>query len=69
MNEHESDLLIGHETDELIIKSIEGELMETIQPPKDGWTHDSLESLYISQYSPNGWDAYLGTQWIGSSEI
>ena len=37
--------------------------------PKGGWTHDALECVDYFSVSPDGWDAYLGEQWIGSSEI
>ncbi|MFZ3461418.1 hypothetical protein [Vibrio harveyi] len=68
----EPDLLKGNEHNELIIKNLDGAVIATITlSSKMGWTHDLLEQTnsYAHCLSPDGWDAYLGKQWIGSSEI
>ncbi|WP_018984049.1 hypothetical protein [Salinimonas chungwhensis] len=69
INEKEPDLLVGYETLNLIIKDLGGEVVTEL-PPADGiWTHDALELVDYDKHSPFGWDAYLGDQWIGSSEV
>lgn len=65
---NEPDLLVGHEQDTLTIGSVE------FQAPKSGWTHELIERrafAYESQAkgSEEPWDIYLGSQWVGGSEI
>jgi len=65
---NESDLLIGNESQTLIIKDLDGVVIRSIYPPKSGWTHDLLDRV-VSYMGFSIWDAYLGAQWIGSSEV
>lgn len=65
----EPDLLLGYEHCSLRILDLDGEEQVCYAAPKQGWTHESLESVDYHSVSPNGWDAYLGQQWIGSSEV
>ena len=65
----EPDLLIGHEYCPLWIIDLQGELMALYCAPNGGWTHDALECVDYFSVSPDGWEAYLGKQWIGSSEV
>ena len=68
LSDNEPDLLIGHEHEDLIITDLDKVTLKVIRPPTNGWTHDILES--INYYSINdAWDAYLGKQWIGCSEV
>ena len=69
INHSEIDLLIGNEHQCLIIKDLEGKITKEIYAPQGGYTHELLELIDYFIYSPNGWDAYLGDGWIGSSEI
>jgi hypothetical protein len=68
-SKNEPNLLLGHEFTELTIKDGDGVNVKTFEAPREGWTHDVLESLDIHEVSPYCWDAYLGEQWIGSSEV
>jgi hypothetical protein len=68
-NETEEDLLIGFEKEQLIIVSIGDKEDVYIEPLNGFWTHDALEAIDYNLHGPDGWDAYLGKQWIGSSEI
>ncbi|MGI2106017.1 hypothetical protein ACRN9A_12730 [Shewanella frigidimarina] len=68
-NPREPDLLIGFECLALIIHDLDGSEVATVSAPNGRWTHDALESLDLYAYCPNGWDAYLGTNLIGSSEV
>jgi len=69
INPREPDLLIGFECLALIIHDLDGNEVATVSAPSGRWTHDELESLDLYSYSPYGWDAYLGTNWVGSSEV
>ncbi len=62
-------LLIGHEFHALRIVDLEGEERACYVAPKQGWTHEALEYVDYDSVSPDGWDAYLGEQWMGSSEV
>lgn len=66
---HEPDLLIGREFEPLIIQDLAGVECVRYAPPNNGWTHTALECVDYFSVSPDGWEAYLGTQWIGSSEV
>jgi hypothetical protein len=68
-NNREPDILSGFETFKLIVKDLKGNRVAEIPPRGDHWTHDELESLDLFSYSPHGWEAYLGENWIGSSEV
>ena len=64
----EPDLLIGNERYALRFISLTGDHeLASYQPPKEGWTHDALNAVSLPKDAP--WNAFLGTQWIGSSEI
>lgn len=68
---HEPDLLQGHEEDDLCVYSLDGNLLMRQAAPVTGWTHeklDGLDQVLINQF-PDGWDAWLGGQWVGSSEV
>ncbi|MCW8336559.1 hypothetical protein [Vibrio paucivorans] len=65
----EPDLITGHTLALLRIVSLEGEEVVQYNAPKGGWTSDVLECVDYFSVSPDGWDAYLGEQWIGSSEV
>jgi len=64
-------LLLGNEQKDLLIYDLGGELQLCLNPPYDGWCHDSLEHVDYYEYAPFGWDAYLGdkSNWIGGSEV
>jgi hypothetical protein len=64
---NEPDLLSGYENEPLILKDLDANELTRIEPVPDGWTHDMLESLELVAFEP--FDAYLGSRWVGSSEI
>lgn len=71
-NEREPDILTPNKHHSLLIISLEGQLLKSIQPPKLGWTHEILCSLngeFPEQWLTCGADAYLLEQWVGSTEI
>ena len=63
----EPDLLSGNERCALRFVALNGRELVTLQPPQEGWTHDALDAVPWPMDSP--WDAFLGNQWIGSSEV
>ncbi len=65
----EADLLVGYEHGTLLILDLDGIAKQRISPPEGGWTHDALENVDYHSASPNGWDAYISDQWLGSSEV
>lgn len=65
----EPDLLAGNEKKTLIIMDLSGEVLASFKPDSSGWTHDQLQAIDIHSMAPEGWDAYLADDWIGSSEI
>ncbi|MDC5708415.1 hypothetical protein [Vibrio europaeus] len=65
----EPDLLVGYAHHDLVIKNMDGEQCLSVKAPQSGWTHDLLEQYDYDAVAKEGWDAYLGNQWIGSSEV
>lgn len=64
----EPDLLTGNERCVLrFVTSNAKQELATVNPPQDGWTHAALDA--ITRPTGESWDAFLGAQWIGSSEI
>ncbi|MEZ8862550.1 hypothetical protein [Vibrio sp. 10N.247.311.51] len=72
LNGHEPDFLTAVKTNTLCLISMDGQLLATRDAPLSGWTHESLcqtNELAQSEWAFCGVDAYLGDQWVGSSEI
>ncbi len=48
-----------------------GALIATEQAPEGGWTHQRLLDAgeRLSHLTRDGADAYLGTTWVGSTEV
>ena len=67
----EPDILPSLVHQPLRITSLDGAPIRTIQPPTDGWTHDRLEreARNLAEITKNGADAWLGTTWVGSTEV
>lgn len=71
------NILIGFEKEQLTIYCMDDKAEDRlndkeniiIEPNNGFWTHDALEAIDYNELCPKGWDAYLGEQWIGSSEI
>ena len=64
----EPDLLPGFEGATLKLIGANGGEVARYSAPSSGWTHDALEALE-HEFTLYQWDAYLGDQWIGSSEV
>ena len=67
-------LLNGRRLSPLVIRTMEGDEIAQVLP-SGPWTHDALmalvpglEAMYGAQLR-EGADAYLGDQWVGSTEV
>ncbi|AUI88858.1 hypothetical protein BS333_21020 (plasmid) [Vibrio azureus] len=68
----EPDILTPNRFNQLLIVSLEGQLLATYNAPMNGWTHDvlvRLSRLFPQQWGYCGADALLGDQFVGSTEI
>lgn len=65
----EPDILSGHETKPFILRDLDGCVLLRF-PAGRPWTVALLDELIgrLGEYLRNGADAYLGDQWIGSTE-
>lgn len=64
----EPDLLVGLERCPLRFVTLTGnQELAALQPPPEGWTHEVLEAVALPKSA--AWNAFLGAQWVGSSEI
>lgn len=72
----EPDILSEHRLNPLVIRSCldQRELIQVL--PTGPWTHQALEELsegltamFASEFSEEGADAYLGSQWVGGTEV
>lgn len=71
MREGEMDILTPLTKEALVIKSLKGEELATIQAPLSGWTHSELikQAALLEAKTQSGADAYLGASWVGGTEI
>lgn len=71
IQEGEGDILRPVKHEPLVIRSLEGRLIERVAPPPAGWSHADLQKQ-ASRLDPKtrmGADAYLGASWVGSTEV
>ncbi|SEJ37607.1 5'-deoxynucleotidase [Azotobacter beijerinckii] len=65
-------IIQGHEQAPLVIKTMEGDELLRLAPTQP-WTHERLVSLplqeLLGEALEGGADAYLGEQWVGSTEV
>ncbi len=70
----EPDMLVGNERAAFVLKDLCGAVLVVIAP-RDAWTHMSLQELVDSAEitarvaQSGGADAYLGSVWIGGTEV
>lgn len=67
LSPNEPDLLQGREKLPLRFICAAGAELANVHAPSGGWTHDGLEAATPPDAEP--WNAYLGEQWVGSSEL
>jgi hypothetical protein len=69
---NEPDILTQHKHKRLLIVSIEGQYLNSYEPPRLGWTHEALTklaALFPTEWNYCGADAMLGDQFVGSTEV
>lgn len=71
----EPDLLAGRRLMPLEFRTLDGEWITTVLPSKP-WEQVSLQQvaegvalMFPDQHNMDGANAYLGSQWIGSTEV
>ncbi len=67
----EPDILSPIKHEALEIRSLSGQVLRTEPAPAAGWTHEMLVSVATvnEELTREGADAYLGGQWVGSTEV
>lgn len=66
-HEGEQDLLVGFEHEDLkLVNTDDDSVVALIPAPAEGWTHLALEEYADVDICPV--DAFLGTQFVGSTE-
>lgn len=66
-HEGEQDLLVGFEHEDLkLVNTDDDSVVSLIPAPAEGWTHLALEEYAEVDICPV--DAFLGTQFVGSTE-
>lgn len=67
----EPDILTDHCCSSLTILDLAGTPIQTFDAPCGGWTHSLLVSTAsgLQSETVNGAEAFLGTSWVGSTEV
>ncbi|PSU31672.1 hypothetical protein [Photobacterium lutimaris] len=72
INPNEPCLLVDNEFKPLNIKDEDNHVQHTIPAPSSGWDYNALEKACINVPGLSNeiaYCAYLGQQWVGSTEI
>lgn len=67
----EPDLMAALRMETLKVVDLDGGAILAREAPAGGWTHDELERIAVA-IEPDclaGADAFLGPQWVGSTEV
>lgn len=67
----EPDILTPVQFETLVITDLQKKELFTVPAPQDGWTDSELWTVshhYLNE-TVNGADAYLGDEWVGSTEV
>ncbi|MEL7968037.1 hypothetical protein AAG587_16830 [Vreelandella neptunia] len=71
----EPDILTGHQLEPLTIQDLDRTKVLLSVLPSEPWTHEALEATgrgieqMLAQEVAEGVDAFLGAQWVGSTEV
>lgn len=67
----EPDLLSAVMHTAFEIRSLAGDVLETVPAPASGWTHEQLVAAAVEHeaITCDGANGYLGGHWVGSTEI
>lgn len=72
---NEPDLLAGVINQPLSIKDLDGGLIVELSAPDSGWQLDALRKVdrniraYIGGHAAEGFEIFVGPQWVGGSEV
>jgi len=68
---NEPEILLPLKHLPLQVRTLENEPIARFDPPENGWTHDDLmeTARRIDDLTVMGADAYLGDDWVGSTEV
>lgn len=64
----EPDILVALRHQPLLLRDLDGLILHIQQAPTRGWTHEALCAVQLESVVI-GCDAFLGTSWIGSTEV
>ncbi|RSE57578.1 hypothetical protein EGT81_19260 [Alcaligenes faecalis] len=69
----EPPVLNGNLAQPLVFKTLDGEIAAVVQTDRP-WTHEQLtavdlDSVLGANYTSQGFDAYVGNTWVGSTEV
>ncbi len=69
--ESEPEILPGVAGQPLVVKNLQGKHLLAFPAPAGGWTHQGLCDLgrHIETLTTDGADAYVGGEWVGSTEV
>lgn len=69
--DNEREILPGVAAKPLILKTLKGKPLVAIPSPAGGWSHNTLQSLSetLTSFTAEGADAYIGAEWVGSTEV
>lgn len=66
----EPDILAPVKFSDLLILDLDGRSLASVAAPVGGWTHEILSRQCANLVDDaNGVEAFLGDQWVGSTEI
>ncbi|MDH0740277.1 hypothetical protein YH64_016390 [Achromobacter sp. LC458] len=66
--EGEPDILAALRHQPLLLRGLDGSTLHVQQAPAHGWTHEGLCAVQ-PESAVIGCDAFLGTSWVGSTEV
>lgn len=68
---HEPDILPELKHEPLTFRALQGEIIRCWGAPVEGWSHDKLVAIATvhAPLTSEGADAYLGNEWVGSTEV
>lgn len=69
----ETDILSAVKHEKLVVTNLDKKTLASYSPPTNGWTTSVLwyvvEHVIPESLVDKGADAYLGEQWVGSTEV
>lgn len=68
---NEPDFLNRLKMDRLLVLSLEGQVIAELSAPSDGWTNEALaaQARLLEPKTMDGAEAFLGSCWVGGTEV